>query len=148
MKKFILTITVMLTLSLSSVYADKKDEINKEVVESFRKDFAGAENIVWQMQKQYAKASFTLNGQVMFARYTEDGKLQAAWRNVLSDHLPVLLLAKLKRNYSGYWISDLMEITTEDETAWYVKLESADETFILKSNIYNQWSVYKKIKKD
>jgi hypothetical protein len=148
MKKLILAMTVMLTTGLTGVYANKKEEINKQVAASFSKDFAGAQNVVWQQQKQYAKASFTLNGQVMFARYTEDGKLQAVWRNVLSDHLPILLLAKLKRNYSNYWISDLMEMTSEDQTFWYIKLESADETFILKSGIYNQWDVYKRIKKE
>src|SRR5258706_3836836 len=108
MKKLILAMTIILTIGSTSVYANKKEKINKQVAASFSKDFASAQNVVWQQQKQYAKASFTLNGQVMFARYTEDGKLQAVWRNVLSDHLPILLLAKLKRNYSNYWISDLM----------------------------------------
>ena len=148
MKKLILTMTIMFTIGLTSVYADKKVEINKQVAASFSKDFASARNVIWQQQNQYVKATFILNGQVMFAYYTEDGKLQAVSRNVLSDHLPVLLLIKLKKNYSDYWISDLLEWTSEDQTAWYIRLESADKALILKSGIYNQWHVYKKIEKE
>ena len=84
----------------------------------------------------------------MFARYTEDGKLQAVWRNILSDHLPVILLLNLKKNYSNYWISDLMEMTSENTTTWYVKLETAENALILKSSPYNEWAIYKKIVKE
>ena len=138
MKKLILVIMVMLTTGSISIYANKKEEINKQVAASFSKDFAGAQNVVWERQKQYLKASFILNSQVMFAYYTEDGKLQTVSRNVLSDHLPIPLLIKLKKNYSNYWISDLTEMTSEDQTAWYIRLESANETIILKSGVYNQ----------
>jgi hypothetical protein len=148
MKKLILAMTVMLTISLTSGYANKKEEINKQVEASFTKDFASAQNVAWQQQKQYVKATFTLNGVVMSAYYSEDGKLQAVSRNVVSDHLPVLLLIKLKKNYSNFWISDLMEMTSEDQTAWYIKLENAEEILILKSGIYNHWTTYKKIKKE
>src|SRR5258706_5043443 len=142
MKRLILAMTMMLTIGLTSVYANNNTEINEQVTASFSKEFSNAQNVVWQQQKQYAVASFTLNGQVMFARYTEEGKLLAVWRNVLSDHLPIFLLINLKKNYSNYWISDLIEMTCEDLTAWYIKLENAGETLILKSGIYNQWEVY------
>jgi hypothetical protein len=148
MKKLILAMTVMLTIGLTSVYANKKEEINKEVAASFSKDFPSAQNVMWNQQQQYEEATFTLNGQVMFAYYSEDGKLQAVSRNVLSDHLPVLLLVNLKKIYSNYWISDLMERTSENQTAWYIKLENAYESLILKSGEYNQWNVYKRIKKE
>jgi hypothetical protein len=148
MKKLILAMTMILITGSTSVYANKKEEINKQVAASFSKDFANAQNVVWQQQKQYLKASFILSSQVIFAYYTEDGKLRFVSRNVLSDHLPVLLLIKLKKNYSDYWISDLLEMTSENKTAWYVSLESADQTLILKSGTYNRWAVYKKTNKE
>jgi hypothetical protein len=147
MKKVILVIVVMLITGSISMYANKKEEINKQVVASFSKDFKGAQNVVWQQLAQCVKASFECYGQIMSAYYAEDGKLLAVSRNVLSDHLPILLLLNLKKNYSHYWISDLVEMNSEGETAWYVRLESADETVILKSGAYNHWAIDKKIKK-
>jgi hypothetical protein len=54
----------------------------------------------------------------------------------------------LKRDYSGYWISDLFEIASDDQTSYYVTLENMDKTIVLKSAGTSLWNVYTKIKKE
>ena len=89
-----------------------------------------------------------MNDQVMFAYYNGEGELLGVTRNIVSSQLPISLLADLKKNYSEYWISDLFEMASNSETDYYVTLESADSTLVLKSSGSASWNVYKKIKKN
>ncbi|MBS1596627.1 MAG: hypothetical protein JST75_00270 [Bacteroidetes bacterium] len=148
MKKTILALAVMLTTGLTSAFANKGEEVNKSALTSFHRDFLSAKNVSWQQQKDYAKATFSLNDHVMFAYYNDQGELLAVVRNILSDKLPIRLLTEIKNDYSNYWISELFEMATEDQTTYYVTIENGDERIILKSQGLDQWSVYKKEKKN
>jgi len=86
-------------------------------------------------------------GQVMFAYYNESGELIGVVRNILSDKLPINLMTELKRSYNDRWISDLFEMASEGQSTYYVTLETADDTLVLKSNGLSGWSVYKRTKK-
>ena len=83
----------------------------------------------------------------MFAYYSEAGELIAVTRNIVSSQLPIALLTTLKKNYNSYWISDLFEISSNNDASYYVTLQSADQTVVLKSNGISGWEVYKKEKK-
>ena len=148
MKRTILAMAVTLIVGLTSAFANKNEGVNQQAVASFNKDFASAKNVIWQQEKDYVKAIFTMNNQVMFAYYNENGELLGVTRNILSDHLPIQLLADLRKNYSDYWISDLFEIASENQTTYYISIENAGKSVVLKSNDYNEWTVYKKTKKN
>ncbi|HLZ89425.1 MAG TPA: hypothetical protein VKQ52_19355, partial [Puia sp.] len=64
-----------------------------------------------------------------------------------SDQLPINLLTSLKKEYGDYWISDLFEIASDDQTNYYVTLETADKKIVLKSQGTEFWNEYKKEKK-
>ena len=148
MKKTILATAVILMVGLTGAFANKGEEVNQKVAASFSKDFETAKNVQWQRQKDFEKATFSLNNQVLFAYYNENGELLAVIRNILSDNLPISLYADIRKNYNEFWISDLFEMASEDQTTYYISLEKTDETLILKSVDHNQWVVYKKIKKN
>ena len=57
-------------------------------------------------------------------------------------------MTELKKEYNGFWISELFEMVSDDQTTYYVSLENADKTLVLKSNGTSGWSVYAKTKKD
>jgi hypothetical protein len=150
MKQFILSIATMLMMGVSvSAFAVKNDDspVNQLAVRSFRKDFNGASNIVWEQRDTYTKATFSLHGQVLFAYYNNNGDLQAVVRNITSDQLPINLLSSLKKEYGSCWISDLFEIVADDQTSYYVTLEDSDKKIILKSQGTEFWGEYKKEKK-
>lgn len=139
---------MMLTVGMTSAFASPKDEINTQVTSSFNKDFSSAKQVQWQKETDYVKATFTLDNQVMFAYYHENGELIGVVRNILSDKLPINLMSNLKKNYSNYWISDLFEMASEGQSNYYITLETADETLVLKSNGTSEWNVYKRTKKN
>ena len=147
MKKSILTWVLLLTVGLSSTFANKLENVNEQVISSFEKDFAAAQDVIWEKSKDVSKATFKLNDQVMFAYYAEDGGLLAVIRNLVSSQLPINLLSDLKKNYSNYWISDLFEMAADNSTSYYVTVQNGDQTIVLKSYGSTGWETFKKEKK-
>jgi hypothetical protein len=147
MKKTILAVAMMLMAGLTGAFAKDDEGISKEIASSFSKDFGSATNVSWNKQKDFSKATFTLNNQIMFAYYDEGGSLIASARNILSEQLPINLLNNLKKDYGNYWISELFEMDKDAQTSYYVTLENADETLILKSTSFSDWSTYKRSRK-
>jgi hypothetical protein len=145
MKKIILIMSVVIVAGFSQAFADKgKDkEMNQQAAASFSKDFVTAKNANWEQHKNYAKVTFNMDGQVMFAYYSnESGHLLAVARNILSDQLPINLMKTFKNDYNGYWISDLFEMASDGQTTYYATLQNANETVVLKS-AGTDWNVYK-----
>ncbi|MBS1946846.1 MAG: hypothetical protein JST47_03690 [Bacteroidetes bacterium] len=148
MKKAIFATAMILTVGMANAFAGKKDNVSTDVATSFSKDFANAKNVQWQKEARFVKATFTLDDQVMFAYYHNNGELMGVVRNILSDKLPINLMTSLKKNYNNYWISDLFEMAADGQSSYYVTLETTDETIVLKSNGSGEWGTYKKTKKE
>jgi hypothetical protein len=156
MKPTILSLATVLIMSLSAFAGgtggtDKNDgrnnEINKLAVKAFNKDFVSARDISWEQKENFVRVTFTMNDQVMFAYYNNNGDLRAVVRNIVSDQLPISLLTQLKSDYSGFWITDLFEMASDDQTTYYVTLENADKKIVLNSVDASDWNVYSKFKK-
>jgi len=148
MNKIILSIATVLMMGFSA-FATGHDEVaNQQTRDAFRKDFISASNISWEQKSSYTKATFTLNGQILYAYYNNNGDLQAVVRNIISDQLPITLLTDLRKDYNGYWITDLFEISSDNETTYYVTLENSDKKIVLKSSGAAYWDVFSKEKKE
>ena len=148
MNKIILSIATVLMMGLSAfAAAHDETEVNQLAVRSFHKDFINAKNIKWEQKTGYVKVEFTMNDQVLYAYYNNDGQMTAVVRNIVPDQLPISLLTTLKRDYSGFWIPDLFEMAADDHTTYYVTLENADKKIVLRSNGIDSWEVYSKSRK-
>jgi hypothetical protein len=148
MKHRILTLALLLSLSISNIFANTNEEVvNAKAANAFKKEFAQAQDVKWENSKQYVKATFKMNDQQMIAYYTNSGELLGITRNLTTSQLPINLLTDIKKNHKNAWITDLFEITANDETNYYITLEDADQTVVLKSTGSYGWSTFKKEKK-
>lgn len=147
MKKSIVTFIAILSISISSAFANFEEGVSLKATTSFKKEFNSAVNVKWEAGKEFAKATFEMNGQVMFAYYSIEGDLMAVTRNIVSSQLPFKLLAEIRTNHKQSWISDLFEISANGETTYYVTLENAETKTVLKSAGTAGWEQYKKEKK-
>lgn len=147
MKKGILSLALMLMIGITSTFAKNYEGVNQRVISSFQREFTNAKDVKWESSKEFAKATFSLNGQIMFAYYSEEGQLLAMTRNIQSSQLPINLLNNLKKDYNSFWITDLFEMASGNETAYYVTLESSDSMVVLKSTDSMNWELFKKEKK-
>lgn len=148
MKKRILTLALLLSLTLSSIFANTVEGVNQKVMNSFKSEFSDARDVKWETGKDFVKATFTMHEQVMFAYYSIDGEQIAVSRNIVSSQLPLNLLSDLKKNYTGFWISDLFEMATKGDTAYYMTVENGDYSIVLKSNGSSGWEIYKRDRKN
>ena len=73
--------------------------------------------------------------------------MMALTRNIRSLELPISLQTNLKNNYSGYWISDLFEMSNSEGTSYYITMENADSKVVLKSVGSGKWTSFKKMSK-
>ncbi len=147
MKKTIIATIFLLASGITAVWANDDNGVSTEIANSFKKDFVDVKNVNWQKKDAYAIANFTLNNQVLYAYYSPNGQLDSIVHNILSDNLPVLLLAQLK-NYKGYWISELYEAVINGHSSYYATLENADQKIILKSASSKDWDIVKSVDKD
>jgi hypothetical protein len=147
MKKSIIMSALSLVLLISSAFANNFDGVSDKALQAFKKEFSTASDVNWQITKHYVKATFSLNSQVLFAYYSPEGERLAVMRNITSAQLPLTLFTSLKKSHADYWISDLFEVTSENEVAYYVTLENADQKITLRSWSSSGWEVYKKKEK-
>ena len=143
MKKMIL----MLVIALSSLGAVASDvNVNQKVLDAFKTEFATATEVTWTVGDNYCKATFNYNGKYVFAYYADNGELLGMTRYISPVDLPLALQNSLKKNYEGFWVSDLFEAAKGDGTNYYITLENADTRIVLKSED-NTWTSFSKNKK-
>jgi len=143
MKKMILVLAVTL-FTLSSFASD--ENVNQKVLDAFKTEFSVAKEVSWTAENGYYKAAFNYNGKYVFAYYSEEGDFLGLTRYLSPTDLPIMLQNSLKKNYEGYWISDLFEASKGEGTSYYVTIENADSKIILKS-VDNSWNQFSKVKK-
>jgi len=148
MKKIFLSLATVIMMGVSAFATGNEGTVNQEARNSFKRDFSMASNVSWEQKNGYTRATFSLNGQILYAYYSNTGDLTAVVRNIVSDQLPISLLTDLRKDYTGYWITDLFEISSNNQTTYYVTLENSDKKIVLKSEGADYWGVYSKEKKE
>ena len=148
MKK-ILSMIMIAVMSVSAFAAKAEGgEISQQVIRAFHKQFANAKNIKWEEKGDHVKVEFSLNDQVFFAYYNNNGDLTAVVRNIISTQLPIKLLTELKSGYADLWITDLFEVASDNESTYYITLEDADKKIVLRSSGTSGWQEYARSKKE
>ena len=146
MKKIIAILGM--TLIVSTSFANTEPEsVSNQALNTFNSEFVGAANATWTINKDFYQVSFTLDGEQMIAYYNKSGEFIAVSQNISSVELPNSLKKGLMKVMSNRWITDLFEITNNDQTSWYVTIESADEKVVLRSDNGGKWRVFQKIEK-
>ena len=141
MKKIIAILAM--TLVVSTSFANTKPEtVSGQALNTFNSEFIGATDPTWAINKDFYQVTFKLDGQQMFAYYNKSGEFLAVSQNISSVQLPNNLKKGLKKVMGDRWITDLFEITNNDQTSWYVTIESADEKIVLKSENGGKWKVF------
>jgi len=144
-KKAAIMMACVLALSTSYSFASGNDD-NKQVRNAFRHDFENAQLMRTEAHDNFTKMQFSLNGQVMTAFYSVSGELLAVTRNLTTSQLPVSLLMNYKKHYDGYWVTDLFEMSQNDQSSYYITLENSDTRMTLRSNGDN-WELYCSVRK-
>ena len=149
MRTRILGLVVLTLVMVTTTFAKNIDEnVNAKALSTFTQKFADVKEVSWFKAENYYKATFKMNDQVYSAFITEEGEWMGVSRNLVSYQLPINLQADLKKEYGQYWITELFEFATEDQTYYYLTVENADQKVTLKSSGVSDWTTFKKVKKN
>jgi len=146
MKQIIMLALVLTTLA-TTAFSNNTDAVNQRVLNSFSKTFSLAENVNWEVKKDLYKATFKINGQVMFAYYDAKGSEIAVSRNITISQLPLALANELRSGFQRQWLTDLFEISANGQTTYYATVHSSTHITTYKAEGANEWMVYHKEKK-
>jgi hypothetical protein len=65
----------------------------------------------------------------------------AGVHNILSNKLPPVLLTEIKKDYKGYWITELYEEGKAKRPSYFITLENADEIIKLSCGDSENWII-------
>ena len=147
MKKRILILALVLVGMSSFSFAADIPGVNNQVQTRFNREFVNAKDVKWESHKNFIKVSFQMNDLILSAYYLPNGDQLAVTRFISPNQLPIRLLTTLKKDHSGYWISDLFELSDNDGTEYYITIENDSQTKVLKSSADGEWSTYSIVKK-
>ncbi|MEO5683321.1 MAG: hypothetical protein ABIQ88_11810 [Chitinophagaceae bacterium] len=147
MKKLITAVVLSTVLLVNAAFANKTENVSYKVENAFNQEFGQAKEVNWQKTDNFYRAAFKMNNEVMTAYFTPQGDFMGVVRNMLSSQLPINLQTSLKKDYEGYWITELFEFAKPDSHGYFVTLHDADQVITLQSADGSSWSVYSKAKK-
>jgi len=146
MKKIIMLAVALTTITISS-FASDITGVNQKVLSSFKRAFNNVEVLRWETTNNLYKITFKNFNQEMYAYYNANGDQVAVSRNIHVDQLPLVLVSELKRKYSQGWLTELFEVSSNGETAYYAKVECSDYATIYKADGTSGWTTFKKDKR-
>ena len=85
MKKIFVSFSLLLTAGLSSAFANSDPDPDQKVLDAFKTEFASAENVTWNKQDEYDKATFILAGRRTVAYFNPEGQLEGCAREISFD---------------------------------------------------------------
>jgi hypothetical protein len=147
MKRMIITLSMLMTVAVTSVFAKEGTDINQKVLTAFEKDFTTAKNVKWMRDGEYLKASFTLSDMLTDAYYTEDGELVGSARNLLFEQLPLAVIHEFNKRFDESAVLNVLEITNTEGTSYRVWIEQGNKKIKIRANGSGDLTVVEKSKK-
>ena len=148
MRTRIIGLVVLTMVMFTTTFAtNTADNVNARALSTFNQKFSDVKDVSWYKAENYYKATFKMNEQIYTAFISVQGDWMGVSRNLISYQLPINLQSDLRKEYSQYWITELFEFATDDETLYYVVVENGDQKVTLKTSGSASWTVFKKAKK-
>ncbi len=132
MKKIIVFFSLLLTTGLSVVFANEKVNPDQRTLDGFKKEFIAAQNVTWDKQGDYDKATFLLTGHRVIAWFNTAGQLEGCIRDIFFDQLPLIVMSAVDKRFAEADILTVREITNSDGTSYSITLETKSKKYSVK----------------
>ena len=143
MKSILLAVAVAISLSSFA----KDPGVDEKVLAAFNKTFGDAKDVVWTQANNTFEANFKQREIQVRVYYDRDGNITKTLRYYNEEHLPLMVLSKLKTRYSDRNIFGVTEESSEEGLYFHVVMEDAKSWLEVKSDVYGSISETKKMKK-
>jgi hypothetical protein len=147
MKRIFVSLLLMLTVGLPTVFANDETNVSEKLKEVFRKEFAGVEIVKWSDIEEYHVATFILDGQSAEAYFNTDNELVGSIRELFFIQLPFVLMRSLNNRFPGADLIEIREITNTEGTSYRVLFETQQKKYLAKISASGYFSEVVKEKK-
>ena len=149
MKKLVVSLVMLVTV-LGTALASDGTKVNSRVESAFKKEFAGAKSVKWEVLKKsnLFQAHFIYNNERLNAFFDAEGNLVATGRFVAATSLPLLLRKNVYGKYKDYQVKDVIEYVQGQETSYLVALENEKTRLLVRGYISGSAYILKKEKKN
>ena len=146
MKRIFVSLSFMLVVGSTTVFAGDKPNVNGKIEESFKKEFAGVEVVKWDEVENYKRATFLFHDHPVIAFFDEDGELLGSARNVFYDQLPLTVIKSFDKRFAGAKFLEMYEISNTEGTSYGITLEKENKRYHVKVNTNGNFLSAVKIK--
>lgn len=143
--KSILLAAVALAFTFSSFAKDPG--VSEKVLAAFNKTFSDVKDVVWTQANNTYEANFRQREIQIRVYYDQEGNITKTLRYYGEEHLPLMVLSKIKTKYTDKKVFGVTEESSEDGLYFYVALEGEKSWLEVKSDVYGSLTETKKMKK-
>ena len=144
MKKVV--ILAIVALMSAGVYANAPS-VTEKVLKAFRETFSNAENVSWHEADNQYSVRFLQSDVRYIVYYNKSGKITASMRFYSPSLLPINILSEIKKSHSDKTTFGVTEITSGDNTAYFIKMQDSKHWYTIKTDAYGNSEVYERLRK-
>jgi hypothetical protein len=134
MKRIFVSLSLMLAVGLTTVFANDETDVSDKVKKSFKKEFAGVESVKWKDLGDYKMASFAFNDHRVAAYFNTNGKLEGFARDILFDQLPLAVEKSFDKRFACADFIEVLEISNREGTSYLLTLEAQNKLYRVKAD--------------
>ena len=145
MKKYLVSLTLMFTIA-SSVIAGYDPASEEKAKENFKKEFTGAESVVWKESGDYYKVSFVFRGNPVEAYFNAEGELEGSARIVQMHELPLNIQTSFTKRFDNADVLDVLEVNNTEGTSYRFTFKQNDKKYQVRLDNNGNISSKEKVK--
>lgn len=134
MKKYLFS-ALMLLITFATVTGQDipKRNVPSVILNSFQKSFPNAKDVEWEKNGDVYKVEFETGTfrNDHSAWYDAGGELIRHKQEISKKDLPKVVLAAIKKDYSGYSVKDVEKITERSQVSYKMEIKSFTEDWDL-----------------
>jgi hypothetical protein len=128
-------------------FATKDFNISENLLQIFKQTFPDALEVVWKEQSDRCTVNFR-QGDIHFkVEYDKDGNFLGSLRYYTGKNLPVSILCRFQKIFSGKTIHEVTELDTGSLLEYYIKMEDNHDWMTVRVSIGGDLKVVAKGKK-
>jgi hypothetical protein len=121
-RKTLLVAACLMTFS-AGVFAEQHFTVSDKLLSVFQRTFPDAIEVKWAEQPTGYMVSFKQHDILTKVLYDKDGNFVGSFRYYAANNLPVTIICRLEKDYSGKSVFGVTEVTNENGTDYYIKLQ-------------------------
>lgn len=137
----------LFTLFGAAAFASNPEAVNEKVLTSFKETFTGAQKVKWHEENNNYSVRFYQGETRYIVYYNKKGHITGSMKFYSPALLPTRILADISKNHTNKTATQVTEITSESEVAYFVKMDDTDYWYTLRYDNNGNSSEYEKILK-